>query len=153
MAPKAQNATQDSLRSSPCRQHTALGNLREHRILTMTTQAYQQASQRFLAQAKEELAAGDLQQASEKGWGAAAQMIKAIAEQRSWEHGKHRHYHRIISRLRAETGDRDVCRFFSVANDLHGNFYENEMSAEDITESLDDVQALLDRLETLLKQV
>ena len=65
----------------------------------MTTQAYQQASQRFLDQAKQELAAGNLQQASEKGWGAAAQMIKAIAE------------------------------------------------------SLDDVQALLDRLETLLKQV
>ena len=52
----------------------------------MTTQTYQQASQRFLAQAKEELAAGDLQQASEKGWGAAAQMLKAIAEQRGWEH-------------------------------------------------------------------
>ena len=40
-----------------------------------------------------------------------------------------------------------------MANDLHGNFYENEMSAEDIAESLDDVQALLDRLETLLEQV
>ena len=80
-------------------------------------------------------------------------MIKAIAEQRSWEHGKHRHLSRAASRLRAETGDRDVYRFFSVANDLHGNFYENEMSAEDIAESLDDVQALLDRLETLLKQV
>ena len=35
----------------------------------MTTQTYQQASQRFLAQAKQELAAGDLPQASEKGWG------------------------------------------------------------------------------------
>ena len=58
----------------------ALGNLREHRRLTMTTQTYQQASQRFLAQAKEELAAGDLQQASEKGWEAAAHMLKAIAE-------------------------------------------------------------------------
>ena len=30
----------------------------------MATQTYQQASQRFLAQAKEELAAGDLPQAS-----------------------------------------------------------------------------------------
>ena len=112
----------------------------------MTTQTYQQASQRFLVQAKQELAAGDLQQASEKGWGAAAQMLKAIAQQRSWEHGKHRHLSRAASRLRAETGDRDVYRFFSVANDLHGNFYENDMSAEDIAESLDDVQALLDRL-------
>ena len=119
----------------------------------MTTQTYQPASQRFLVQAKQELAAGDLQQASEKGWGATAQIFKAVAEQRGWEHGKHRHLSRAARRLRVETGDRDVYRFFSVANDLHGNFYENEMSAEDIAESLDDVQALLDRLETLLKQV
>ena len=115
----------------------------------MTTQTYQQASQRFLVQARAELTAGDLPQASEKGWGAAAQMLKAVAEQRGWEHGKHRH----LSRIRSEMGDRDVYRFFSVANDLHGNFYENEMSPEDIAESLDDVQALLDRLGTLLKQV
>ena len=48
----------------------------------MATQTYQQASQRFLAQAKQELAAGDLPQASEKGWGATAQILKAVAEQR-----------------------------------------------------------------------
>ena len=42
----------------------------------MTSQTYQQASQRFLAEAKQELAAGDLQQASEKGWGATAQMLE-----------------------------------------------------------------------------
>ena len=34
----------------------------------MTTQQYQQASEHFLAQARQELAVGDLPQASEKGW-------------------------------------------------------------------------------------
>ena len=116
----------------------------------MTVPTYQQASQRFLAQARAELAAGDLSQASEKGWGAAAQMLKAIAEERGWDHGKHRHLSRVASRLRAELGDRDIYRYYSVANDLDGNFYENEMSSEDIAESLDDVQALLARLTTLL---
>ena len=33
----------------------------------MTTQQYQQASERFLAQARHELSEGDLAQASEKG--------------------------------------------------------------------------------------
>ena len=33
----------------------------------MTTQQYQQASERFLAQARHELADSDLEQASEKG--------------------------------------------------------------------------------------
>ena len=118
----------------------------------MTTQAYQQASQRFLAQARAELTAGDLTQASEKGWGAAAQMLKAVAEQRGWEHGRHRQLSRVASRVRAETGDRDVFRWFQVAESLHGNFYEDQLSAEDVAESLADVQALLDRLATLLQQ-
>ena len=39
--PRGRNATKDSLRSFPCRQHAALGNLREHLRLTMTTQTYQ----------------------------------------------------------------------------------------------------------------
>ena len=42
----------------------------------MTTQQYQQASEYFLAQARRELADGDLAQASEKGWGAAVQILK-----------------------------------------------------------------------------
>ena len=118
----------------------------------MTTQQYQQASEHFLAQARRELANGDLAQASEKGWGAAAQMLKAIVNQRGWEHNRHRHYHRTASRLRAETGDDDIRRLFTVASDLHENFYENDMEADLVAESLDDVEALLDKLRPLLAQ-
>ena len=118
----------------------------------MTTRKYQQASEHFLAQAGQELAAGDLPQASEKGWGAAAQILKAIAEQRGWEHTRHRHYLRITSRLRAETGDGDVRRLFNTASALHENFYENEMMAQDVADGLDDVKALIDKLLPLLAQ-
>ena len=118
----------------------------------MTTQQYQRASEHFLVQAREELAAGDLPQASEKGWGATAQILKAIAAQRSWEHSRHRHYHRIISLLRAETGDRDIRRLFNTASALHENFYEKDMQTEDVADGLDDVEALLDKLVPLLSQ-
>ena len=118
----------------------------------MTTQQYQQASEHFLAQARQEHSDGDLAQASEKGWGAAAQILKAIAEQRGWEHNRHRHYLRIASRLRAETGDGDIRRLFGVASLLHENFYENQMEAEDVAGGLDDVEALLDKLIPLLNQ-
>ena len=96
----------------------------------MTTQAYQQASQRFLAQAKQELAAGDLQQASEKGWGATAQILKAVAEQRGWEHSQHRHHLVTVSRLRAETGAGDIRRLFNTASALHENFEEAELEED-----------------------
>ena len=116
----------------------------------MTTQRYQQASAHFLAQARRELAAGDLPQASEKGWGATAQILKAIAAQRGWDHSRHRHYHRIISRLRAETGDGDIRRLFNTASALHENFYENDMHIDDVADGLDDVEALLDKLRPML---
>ena len=118
----------------------------------MTTQQYQQASAHFLAQARQELADGDLPQASEKGWGATTQMLKAIAEQRGWEHHRHRHYHRAASRIRAETGDGEIRRLFDSASALHENFYENDMVADEVAERLDDVAALLAKLTPLLDQ-
>ena len=118
----------------------------------MTTQQYQQASAHFLAQARQELADGDLPQASEKGWGATTQMLKAIAEQRGWEHHRHRHYHRAASRIRAETGDGEIRRLFDSASALHENFYENDMVADEVAERLDDVAALMDKLIPLLSQ-
>ena len=45
----------------------------------MTAQKYLESSRILLSQAKTELAAGDVRQASEKGWGAAAQIVQAIA--------------------------------------------------------------------------
>lgn len=117
----------------------------------MTRPEYHVHSKRFLAQARTELAMGDLQQASEKGWGAAAQMLKAVAEQRGWEHNRHRLLSRIASRLRSEIGDRDIIRFFAAASLLHENFYENELSAQDIAEGLDDVESLVDKVALLLQ--
>ena len=117
----------------------------------MTMSEYHVHSERFLAQARAELAMGDLQRASEKGWGAAAQMLKAVAEQRGWEHNRHRHLSRIASRLRSETGDRDIVRFFATASLLHENFYENELSSNDVAEGLDDVESLVDKVAPLLR--
>lgn len=115
-----------------------------------TTTDYRAGSRAMMAHSRTELAQGDLQQASEKGWGAAAQMMKAVAQGRGWEHDRHRHLHRIASRLRAETGDGDICRLFAIANNLHENFYENQMAVQDIDQSLDDVERLLQKLEAIL---
>ena len=116
----------------------------------MTTEQYQHASEHFLAQARRELADGDLPQASKKGWGAAVQILKAIAEQRGWEHSRHRHHLVTANRLRSETGDGDIRRLSAVASDLHENLCENHLDAAAVAESLDDVAVLLARLTPLL---
>ena len=124
----------------------------KERPLEFRNRLYQQASEHFLAQARQELAAGDLPQASEKGWGATAQILKAVAEQRGWEHSRHRHHLVTVSRLRAETGDGDIRRLFNTASALHENFYENTMQTFEVAEGLDDVEALMDKLIPLLNQ-
>ena len=121
-------------------------------VILVTTQQYQQASEHFLAQARQELADGDLPQASEKGWGATVQILKAVAEQRGWEHSRHRHHLVTVSRLRSATGDGDIRRLFRAASDLHENFYENTMQAFEVAEGLDDVAALMDKLMPMLNQ-
>lgn len=118
----------------------------------MVTQAQtcQEASRRLLEQGFVELAQGDTQQASEKGWGAAAQMLKSIAEQRGWEHKGHRLIRRAASRLADETGDGNIRRLYRVADSLHTNFYEDLDTAEDVADGLEDVRQFLDILEPLL---
>lgn len=115
----------------------------------MAMEKYHDDSRALLAQARFELAEGDVRQASEQGWGAVALILKAIAERRGWEHGKHRHLSRVASRLRSELGNRDVFRYYQVADSLHGNFYEDELPPRDIGEGLDDVERLLGLLEPL----
>ena len=116
----------------------------------MQTLTYQEAARQLLAQGFEELAAGDSRQASEKGWGATAQMIKAIASHRGWKHDSHANLYRVIDRLVNETGDDAIRSLFSTGNGLHQNFYENWGEADYVAGGLSDVEKLLDILEPLL---
>ena len=115
----------------------------------MAPPTYQTASRHLLAQAGVELAAGDTRQASEKGWGAAAQIVKSVAAQRGWEHRSHAALFEVISRLVDETGDADIRRLFRVANALHVNFYENWDKAENVAGDLVDIERFVDKLEPL----
>lgn len=113
----------------------------------MTVEKYRVASARLYDQAVVELEAGDLVQASEKFWGAAAQTLKSIAQSRGWEHDSHAHFFHIVRRLEDESGDSDISDFFISARALHTNFYEDWMSKARIRAKADDVRRLIERLE------
>ncbi|MCH7606342.1 MAG: PaREP1 family protein [Chloroflexi bacterium] len=115
----------------------------------MTSAAEEQSatSREMLAKAGEALAANDLLQASEKGWGAAAHMVKGLAESRGWSHDGHRALYEAINRLAQETGDSQIRVLFSVASALHSNFYENWMPKEMVADDLVQVTELLRKLE------
>ena len=110
-----------------------------------------ESSFKFLEQARIELAAGDLAEASEAGWAAAVQMVKAIAAQRDLPHTAHWHLQRVIDRLVAETGDGAIRTRFRAAYTLHINFYENTESAVSVSRGLNHVVGLLDKLRPILE--
>ena len=93
---------------------------------------------------------GDHVQASEKYWGAVAEMVKAVAESRRWQHSSHRDLRNTVSRLFQETGDRDLLRLFSIAESLHANFYEDFMQPEDVRIYAEDAHVLVEKLKQLV---
>ena len=67
---------------------------------------YARQSREFLDKGRGYLAAGDLHQASEKGWGAAAWMAKAAAEAQGWQYNRHDEFFTVMyARLRRLSGD------------------------------------------------
>ncbi len=115
--------------------------------MTTRTEYHTATGRHFMAKASDYLADGDLLQASEKGWGAAAQTVKAVAEARGWSHDGHRQLYTAIDRLADETGDRRLRGLFRSANSLHQNFYEGWMTRDAVEDGLRDVEELVDKLQ------
>ena len=111
---------------------------------------YRDQSRVYLEQAGEELARGDLRQASEKAWGAASQMVKAAAEQHGWRHNSHRQLLIAASQLQERTGDMELSRLFALAQSLHTHFYEGNLNADEVAEYLGATARFVDRVEALL---
>lgn len=112
-----------------------------------TAEEYRTASPTLFDRAMVELDAGDLRQASEKLWGAAAQALKSLAERRGWEHGSLRELYRIMTRLSSEFDDPEMARFhFDAATQLRINASENWLDEEEIRVCSTDVQKLVDML-------
>ena len=114
----------------------------------MTTGArpYAQQAQIYLAQARDELEKGDVNQAAEKGWGAAAEMVKAVAQRRGWPHGEHSLLVKAIGQLVEETRNEELTRCFNAAGELHRTFYEGHMGHYGVSLCLRQVETLVDTL-------
>ena len=117
----------------------------------MTSRAVEHTltSRELFAKAEEALAQDDLLRASEKGWGAAAHMVKGVAQKRRWRHRVHRELYLAVNRLAQETGDHEINVLFSIASSLHGNFYEVFMPKEMVEDNLAQVGRFLQKLEAL----
>lgn len=118
--------------------------------MTTARKTYSEQSTEYWRQAQEELEKGDLRQASEKGWGAASQLVKAVAEKRRWDHKSHYDLHDVVSKLAEEAEDDDIRLQFGSAANLHINFYEGWLSRTAITLHLHQVDQFLTKLKNQL---
>lgn len=112
---------------------------------------YLRLSEKYLRDAEELLAKGDLVQASEKLWGSAVLMVKAVAASRGVSVSSHGELFSYVRRLGEELGDPELRRLFSVASTLHQNFYENWLSGDVVREYAEDVKQLVGELKKLVR--
>ena len=105
---------------------------------------------KFLADAEQLLKKGDYVQASEKLWGATAQILKAIAFRRGKQLRSHSALSQFIVTLSKELKDDSILTLYGMANGLHQNFYEDWLAPEVVMKGAKDIKRLIKKLSALL---
>ena len=113
---------------------------------------YAAQAREFLVKGREYLAAGDLHQASEKGW-AAARMAEAVALAQWWQYSQYSHFHRVMNRAGGLVdGNGDYLAFLhGRAEILHANIYElkQDLNAKIISQDLEYMSELVEIMASL----
>ena len=107
-------------------------------------------SRDFLWKARVELDKGDLLQASQKAWGAAAHAVKATAEKRRWFSEADWKLRRAAEIITAEQRDVDIMRCYFAARYAHFNFYQHLYDAPGVELAIDAAETLVAKLEPTL---
>ena len=115
------------------------------------TETTTDTARHYMAGAWKHLAEDDLLQASEKGWGATAQLVKAAAELRGWEHNSHRPLLLAAARLVDEEGDVRMCEQMQIAVLLGTNAGEGWLPRGSVARALTRVEEQLGKLEPLVR--
>ena len=94
---------------------------------TMTSAEHRQVAFDFLAASDVEFEAGDILQAAEKLWGAAAHAVIAVAMEKDWPHESHRSMKNAVIKLSTERKDPLIEHGFLAAEKFHRHFYNDSM--------------------------
>ena len=116
----------------------------------MIVEDYIRLNCKYLKDATKLLKKGDYVQASEKYWGAFAEMVKAVAAKRGVILAHHRSVGEYIDKLHNENpklGLRDV---YYAANSLHINFYEDNLTPEQVKDSAQKIERCMKDLRRLI---
>lgn len=111
---------------------------------------YVKLKAKYLQDAESLLGKKDYAQASEKLWGAAAEIVKAVAAKRGWMMGSHERLWDVVEELDREHPELRIAEGFSLASSLHTNFYEGWMPPGIVERNSKAVKAFIETVQRLL---
>jgi hypothetical protein len=119
-------------------------------MVSATVDYHREHSRHFLGLVGDELTRGELEEASNKVWGAAAHAIKAVAERRGWQHHAHALLEEAVMRLvHEENAPRDLLIQYMTASAYHQRFYGSPPEAEYIRAGKELIAEFIQTLESV----
>jgi len=106
---------------------------------------YLRLNGKYFKEAEALMGKGDYVQASEKFWGAAAEIVKALAAKKGMVVKSHGELFSFVSGLKDELGDPELPRLFSLASALHQNFYEDWLPPATVRDHGEAVKEFVER--------
>ena len=108
----------------------------------------------FLQQGRQLLADGDFHQASEKGWGAAAHITKAVAAAHGWRYESHDEFDAVLDQASSLAQNDRIHDLGNAAHYLHRNYYRRKalLNPDRIQQNLDNVAQLINLLQPLCQR-
>ena len=106
--------------------------------------------EKYMCEAESLLAKKHYTQASEKAWGAASQIVKALAIREGKELRSHASLWEYMDKIAEELEDAELRHLWGRANNLHQNFYENWMPPREVELSIKDVKTLIEKLKAVV---
>ena len=110
---------------------------------------YAAISARLLREAQAELDAGDLLQASEKAWGAAAHAVKSVAEKWGWYHQGHYRLNAAVEFIAHHRGMEYLINLYWAPNVMHFNYYEHELAEDTLQTAINSTKAFVGEMEKI----
>ena len=106
-------------------------------------------ARKFLRRSREYLAESDLHQASEKGWGAASHIIKAVAAREGWQYEIHDDFGVVVRNARQRYRQPGLSAMSYAAQELHRNYYKRDLLLDgtEIAEQLEEVERMVNILQ------
>jgi len=113
---------------------------------------YQECRDHYYKNMEEFFGRGEYRKASELLWGAITQAIKALASLsgiRIWQHREFKSYIRDVGR---EKRDEEYYELFEYLENLHRNFYDENIDPEDFPIYLRKAKKFLEKTQTLIDE-